>query len=51
MGYFQARLMSRPEERAAQSVLDMDSKKKCITSVARDDLADEGSSVFAQTIR
>lgn len=35
----------------AQSVLDMGLKHVVITSVARDDLADEGSSVFAQTIR
>jgi lipoyl synthase len=34
----------------AQSVLDMGLKHVVITSVARDDLADEGSSVFAQTI-
>lgn len=35
----------------AQSVLDMGLKHVVITSVARDDLADEGSSMFAQTIR
>jgi lipoic acid synthetase len=37
-------------EHVAQSVLDMGLKHVVITSVARDDLADEGSSVFAQTI-
>ncbi|MEX2460293.1 MAG: lipoyl synthase [Paenibacillaceae bacterium] len=34
----------------AQSVMDMGLRHVVITSVARDDLADEGSSVFAQTI-
>jgi lipoic acid synthetase len=37
-------------EHVAQSVLDMGLKHVVITSVARDDLADEGSAVFAQTI-
>jgi lipoic acid synthetase len=37
-------------EHVAQSVYDMGLKHVVITSVARDDLADEGSSVFAQTI-
>jgi lipoic acid synthetase len=37
-------------EHVAQSVFDMGLKHVVITSVARDDLADEGSSVFAQTI-
>jgi lipoic acid synthetase len=37
-------------EHVAQSVLDMGLKHVVITSVARDDLLDEGSSVFAQTI-
>lgn len=38
-------------ENVAQSVLDMGLKHVVITSVARDDLTDEGSSVFAQTIQ
>ncbi len=38
-------------ENVAQSVLDMGLKHVVITSVARDDLADEGSSVFALTIQ
>jgi len=38
-------------ENVAQSVLDMGLKHVVITSVARDDLADEGSTVFAQTIQ
>jgi lipoic acid synthetase len=37
-------------EHVAQSVLDMGLRHVVITSVARDDLADEGSTVFAQTI-
>ncbi|MDB5056478.1 MAG: lipoyl synthase [Bacilli bacterium] len=37
-------------QHVAQSVLEMGLKHVVITSVARDDLTDEGSSVFAQTI-